>query len=108
LALVIRAYKQLNAQQLADLDKVKVEVVSQRRALQQRLQSKFQEAQRLAQQKAAAGNPPTDVVEMMKPFAQLLKDGRTQEAEALLDQALGKLKPNDVTDLFGESDLAPK
>ena len=108
LALVIRVYGQLNAQQRAELEDIKVAVVNERKAIQQRLQNKFQQAQRLAQQKAAAGNPPNDVVEMMKPFAQLLKDGKVQEAEALLDEALAKLTKDDVSDLFQDSDLFPK
>ena len=105
LALLVRVHTQLSAQQLADIEKIKLQIIEQRRALQQRIQTKFQQAQQLAQQKTAAGSPPTDVVEMMKPFPQLLKDGKGQEAEALLDQALAKLKPADVSNLFQNSDL---
>ena len=108
LALVIRAHNRLNAQQQAELEKIKVEVVNQRRALQQRIQSKLERAQQLARQKAAEGSPPNDVVEMMKPFTQLLKEGKLQQAESLLDQALAKLAPDDGFDLFSDSDLFPE
>jgi len=102
LSLLIRVYNQLNALQQADVQKIKVEVVNRRRALQQRIQSKLQRAQQLAQQKATAGSPPNDVVEMMKPFAQLLKEGKVQQAESLLDQAIARLAADDVSDLFPE------
>ncbi len=108
LSLVIRVYNQLNAQQQADLEKVKLDVVNQRRALQQRLQSKFQRAQQLVQQRAATGSPPNDVVVMMKPFAQLLKEGKVQQAESLLDQAIARLAPADVSDPISDSDLIPR
>ena len=90
LALLIRVYNQLNAQQQADVQKIKVDLANQRRAFQQ---------------KVAAGSPPNDVGEMMKPFAQLLKDGKVQQAESLLDQAITRLAPDDVSDLFPDSDL---
>ncbi len=108
LALLIRVYNQLNAQQQADVQKIKVELANQRRAFQQRIQSKLQRAQQLVQQKVAVGSPPNDVVEMMKPFAQLLKEGKVQQAESLLDQAIARLAPDDVSDLFPDSDLFPE
>jgi len=90
------------------VQKIKVDLANQRRAFQQRIQSKLRRAQQLVQQKVAAGSPPNDVVEMMKPFAQLLKDGKVQQAESLLDQAITRLAPDDVSDLFPDSDLFPE
>ncbi|TWU62612.1 hypothetical protein V7x_43470 [Crateriforma conspicua] len=60
--------------------------------LQQRIQSKAREAQKLAQELVAQGQPPVKQVARMKTVPQLTKRGDFEAVEELLDEVLGELR----------------
>ena len=68
---------------------------------QQRLQSKLEQVKRGIESRMQSGDPPHEVVELMQRFPELMKDGKSDEAEALLGRAIKMLtegSPNGGTD----------
>lgn len=106
LMLLVSVYNQLNQDQRLELQTIKQEAIASAKELQQRIQQKIKTVQTMIQQQAQAGQPPKAIIEMMKPFNQLLRTRQGDKAEALLDQALRQLKANkagkplDVDELF--------
>ena len=62
-----------------------------------RLQSKMKRIEKTVHQRAEAGDPPHDVVEIMQNFPPLMHQGKRAEAESILDQALVLLFPDTQT-----------
>jgi Spy/CpxP family protein refolding chaperone len=56
-----------------------------------RLRTKLAKIQDEIQARAAAGQPPRDVIELMQKFPELMQNGRLDDAEALLARALRAL-----------------
>jgi len=92
---LVRVYKLLTTDQLADIHTIKAELVTSMQEMEQRIQQKFNQVRQLAQAQAKAGTPPTAVAEMMKPFQQLAQSRKYQQAEQLLDMALEQLHANE-------------
>lgn len=59
---------------------------------EQRLKGKVERLSGFAQTLAAAGTSPDHIHEMMKTFTGFMEQGKTSEAEALIDQTLAQLR----------------
>ncbi len=58
---------------------------------EQRLKAKLQRIEAAVQKKVQSGEQPHEIVGLMQKLPELMKAGRVQEAEALLDQVIGML-----------------
>ena len=61
-------------------------------AIRQRLQSKIKRIQAEVQRRANSGRPPNEAMQKMQTFPQLMKLGKVNEADALLDEVMKDLE----------------
>ena len=91
LGTLLRVRNQLTGEQLAEMDKIRGEMIAKRRQLEQRLNEKLRRVQQLVQLRAQAGQPPNEVVQQMQEFPKLMQQGKVEEAEQVLDRSLQQL-----------------
>ncbi len=88
--MLIRVRNELTAEQREQLTDLKP-AADEIRAAHHRLEEKIERVKAAVQERAEAGNPPTEIVEMMQKFPELMKAGKVREAEMLVDEALEQL-----------------
>lgn len=90
LRMLIQVRNELTAEQRERLADLRPEA-AEMQEVHERLEAKLDRVKAEVHERAEAGNPPQEIMQMMQKFPELMKAGRVQEAEKLLDQALDRL-----------------
>ena len=93
-SMLVRVRTQLTEGQRNSLREIRAKMIAQSQQLQQRLQGKFMQIQKYAQQAAQQGQQPTAkaLVQRLQSAQQKLQQGDVTGGEAILDQTLQQLQ----------------
>jgi Spy/CpxP family protein refolding chaperone len=94
-SMLVRIRNQLTADQRGSLEEIRTGMIAQRQQLQQRIQGKFMQIQKMAQQYAQqqGGEQASQaLVQSLQSAQQKLQQGNIAEGEAILDQTLQQLQ----------------